>query len=423
MLSRSELFFRDLLELVDHRDDQAAAIRIEDVLQVVLALGSLDMDVGGLHLAEQAVHPPLKLALQLVAVDDEDDGGVVEAGLVLEDLPGSGQKREGLARALGMPDEATGLLGVGAAGDDLVDRLALVLAQDRLLGLGVLDVEEDPVLQRAQEGVRLEERLDGALVGLVLGILPLEDEAPRDIPGDAVPVPQHVGDVVELGLSNELRRLLLVAAQLRDAARQRVARRWVLVLDDRHRQAVNQEDDIGPVALAGDRLDLPLPGDLELVVVRVLEVDELDRAAELLVLVVPLVLAADPAQDIPVALDGRRQRLDGLDDRSRLVGRQPRIEVAQLVLEDGREQHVLASVPEHLGVDRLDDIPADPMGMGDHGELGSARLADLECRHANPGSGACTSGRSEMSRSSALISPDVSWCSSISNSSSSTSRC
>ena len=45
-------------------------------------------------------------------------------------------------------------------------------------GKTVLDVEEDPVLERAQEGMRLEERLHRALIGLVLGMLPLEDEAP-----------------------------------------------------------------------------------------------------------------------------------------------------------------------------------------------------------------------------------------------------
>ena len=53
-LSRSELSFRIVLELVDHRDDQATEVGIEDVLQVILAVGTPNRDVVGLHLAEQA---------------------------------------------------------------------------------------------------------------------------------------------------------------------------------------------------------------------------------------------------------------------------------------------------------------------------------------------------------------------------------
>ena len=50
-------------------------------------------------------------------------------------------------------------VGIGAPFDDRVDSAALVLTEDRLLRLAVLDVEEHPLLQRAQELARLEERL------------------------------------------------------------------------------------------------------------------------------------------------------------------------------------------------------------------------------------------------------------------------
>src|SRR5690606_22438366 len=138
--------FSDLLELVDHRDDQAAKVAIEEALKLGLAVRSLGRDVLVLHLAEQALDPPLELTLELGAIDDEQHRRVLEALFVLKDEARRGEQREGLARALGVPDEATRLLRVGAAVDDSVDGALLVLPQHRLPGLAVLDVEENPVL-------------------------------------------------------------------------------------------------------------------------------------------------------------------------------------------------------------------------------------------------------------------------------------
>jgi hypothetical protein len=82
-----------------------------------------------------------------------------------------------------------------------------------------------------------------------------------------------------------------------------------------HRDAVDDEHHIRAVALgACRRLDLPLPGDLQRVMVREVVVDDLHRALSLLVLVVPLSLSAQPSQHLAVALDRRRERLDTLDD-------------------------------------------------------------------------------------------------------------
>ena len=79
------------LELVDHRDDQATEVGLEQVLQLGLGVGPPDRDILGLHLAEQPVDPTLELAFQLGAVDHQDDGGVLEPLLVLEDQPRGGQ--------------------------------------------------------------------------------------------------------------------------------------------------------------------------------------------------------------------------------------------------------------------------------------------------------------------------------------------
>ena len=82
MLSRLELSFRIVSNLWIIDDDQAAEVGVEDVLQLVPAVGPPDRDVVGLHLAEKSVDPSLELALQLGAVDDEDDGCVLEAVLL-----------------------------------------------------------------------------------------------------------------------------------------------------------------------------------------------------------------------------------------------------------------------------------------------------------------------------------------------------
>ena len=122
-----------------------------------------------------------------------------------------------------------------------VDGAALVLAQDRFPRLAVLDVEQDPVLQRAQEVRALEERLHREAIGLVGRLLPARHVAAGGVPGDAVPVVEQVRDVEELRRADQLRRLDLVAAQLLDAALDGVAVLRVLVLDDADRHAVDDE--------------------------------------------------------------------------------------------------------------------------------------------------------------------------------------
>ena len=78
-LSRLELSFRIVSNLWII-DDQPAEVGIEDILQVISAVGTPDRNVVGLHLAEQSVDPLAELALQLGAVNDEDDGCVLRSG-------------------------------------------------------------------------------------------------------------------------------------------------------------------------------------------------------------------------------------------------------------------------------------------------------------------------------------------------------
>ena len=177
--------------------------------------------------------------------------------------------------------------------------------------------------------MRLEERLHREAVGLVRRLLPRAMIAPRRVPGDAVPVIEQVRDVEELRRADQLRRLDLVAAQLLDAALDGVAVLGVLVLDDADRHAVDDEHHVGAVALAGGRLELPLPCDVKDVGVGMLEIDQLDAAVTLLVLVVPLPLATQPRSisRLPSMVGGMASSVSMME-RMASVG-QPRIELAR----------------------------------------------------------------------------------------------
>ena len=98
------------------------------------------------------------------------------------------EQGEGLAGPLGVPDEAATFRWLGAAFHDAVNGAALMLAQHRLAGLSILDVEEDPVPHSAQEVGGLKERLDGEPVAFLGAFLPARHVAARGVPGYSVPV-------------------------------------------------------------------------------------------------------------------------------------------------------------------------------------------------------------------------------------------
>ena len=116
--------------------------------------------------------------------------------------------------------------------------------------------------------------------------------------------------------------------------------------------------------------------------VGVLEVDELDAAVALLGLVVPAAFAAQPRQHFAVALDGRRDRVERLDDRAHRVGRQPRVEFRELRFELVAEQHAGFAAALLLGDLGRERRPADFGGVLHHRELDGAGFADLEVAHA-----------------------------------------
>jgi hypothetical protein len=140
---------RHVAELVDHRHDDAPVVVAQQLVEPGDAAGVLQ--VAQAQRREVLEH----LIFQLVAVDHQQHGGLVRLGRAEQPLRRL-DHREGLAAALGMPDQAAGADGVEGAADRRVHRAGLVLAQDVLVQLLVLLGKDDVVLQerRAPAGWR-----------------------------------------------------------------------------------------------------------------------------------------------------------------------------------------------------------------------------------------------------------------------------
>ena len=336
----------DALELVDHGQDQTARISFEKGLEVGSGIRAPDRDVLVLHLAKQSFDPVLELPLELRSIHHHEHRWRTERVFLFQDEAGGGKQGEGFAGPLGVPDKAALLDRIRASRHDAFHGPALVLAQHGFAGLAILDVEENPVTQRAQEIGRLEKRLHREPVALLRAFLPTRHEAARGVPGDPVPVIEEMGDVEQLGGGDQLGRFLLVAPQLGDAPLDGVAVRRVFVLDDGDRHAVGDEHNVCPVALARRGLGRPLPGDVQGVGARCVEVDEPDGAVALLGFVIPLPLAAQPNEHVAVAFNCWRQRLQSLNRGADSVIGHPGIEPAERRLEFAAKQHAArASAP------------------------------------------------------------------------------
>ena len=123
-----------------------------------------------LHFAKQPFDPALELPFQLGAVHHHDHRRGAELLPAFQNQAGGGEQGEGLAGALGMPDEPALLLSLGAACDDGVDGAPLMLPKHRFPRLAVFDVEKDPVAQGAQEIGGFEERLHREAVAFPAGV-------------------------------------------------------------------------------------------------------------------------------------------------------------------------------------------------------------------------------------------------------------
>jgi hypothetical protein len=88
----------------------------------------------------------------------------------------------------------------------------------------------------------------------------------------------------------------------------------------------------------------------------------------LLVFVVPLAFATDPGEYVAVALDGRRQRLDGVDDGACLVVRNRGLKSSSLVQFVSES---MLALPRRLAsaFSGIKDIPPDLLCVLHHREL------------------------------------------------------
>ena len=155
----------------------------------------------------------------------------------------------------------------------------------------------------------------------------------------------------------------------------------VLVLDDADRNAVDDEHDVGAVALASGRLERPFPRDVKGVGARHCSKSMSWTARWRFSLSsYQLPLAAQPREHLSIAFDRRRDRVEGLDDRADSVGGQPRVELGKLGLKLVAQQHAGLAAALLLGDLRRDRRPADFGGVLHHRELDGAGFGNGELR-------------------------------------------
>ena len=190
-----------------------------------------------------------------------------------------------------------------------------------------------------------------------------------------------MGDVEELDRAHQLGRLLLITPQLGEALLDGIRVRGVLVFDDGHRHAVDHEHHVRTVTLARRWFELPFPGHVQEVRCRSLKIDDLDGPVTLLGLVVPLPLPAQPGKHLAVALNGRRECFESLDDGADGAACHPGIEPVQGSFEFTLKQQpcfTASLLPCILWRDRR---PANFLGVTHHRELHGAGFSDVERGH------------------------------------------
>ena len=240
--------------------------------------------------------------IELRAVGDDDDGWLL-LGRVAAQLERQPQHRQALPGSLGVPDDAAAGARFVCRPDPahrLVDGDELPVAGQLAGGPAALDLEDDEVPDDVEEVSSFEEPVEQDVLGrgrapeLVfelfeaerVGLLPLQEEPLRRA-HRAVDRAFTAGPDEDLRRLEKLRRPLalparpefLVAVELLDCLGfPAVAFRGALALDDRERQSVDEDGDVGDDVFL--RPEHPvLAGDDPLVVVRVVEVEESDGVA------------------------------------------------------------------------------------------------------------------------------------------------
>ena len=266
---------RHVVELVDRRDDQSPMVGLEELSQMPLRLGDLDMaEPDGLEVREE-------LGLQLVAVHQHEHRRVLEQRR-LDQLLRRGDHRERLPRPLGVPDQPPPLLAIGGPLHHLVDSPHLMGPQHDLTQLVVATGEQDEVGEDPQHPLGMHEGPDEVLIAAGGLVPPVQQHLRRQRPGGPVEEVDELGKGVHLKDRQQLRGLAVIADDLVERLGDTLLLRRRLGLHHDHRHPVDEEHDIGTNRLRPVGVG-KLGRDMERVPTRVLHVEKPDVTFPILV--------------------------------------------------------------------------------------------------------------------------------------------
>ena len=181
----------DIVELVDHGNDQAAPVGREQCLQMVL--GPCNYDVA----EPDRFQVVIQLAFQLVPVHKQQHRGITERG-VLDQPLGGRDHRVRLAATLRVPDQPPVFRGLLRAYYAALHGAHLVRSQHGLAKFPIGSGEENVVREGPKHTCRLDERLHQRLVVAGLLIAPVEQALAGQAPRRAVIELDQVRNAVKL---------------------------------------------------------------------------------------------------------------------------------------------------------------------------------------------------------------------------------
>ena len=247
-------------EFVDHGDDDTAII-LAFLVQQLVERGDA---VGVRHVGHADGREILQqLIFQLIAVDHEQDGRLLRF-VRPEEKFCCLNHRVGFAASLRVPDKSARAFRIESAGDDLVDRCRLMLAQNDLLQFLLFLREDNEVFQEAEQVGHVTEALDLRLKITDLIVLPVEDVSPHGAPCHAVGKAYGLRGGEDHLRHHHFRRFRVVTADLVHTQGDCFILAGVFALDDQHRNAVDQKNHIlarsvmtvVDVKLLGDFIDV-----------------------------------------------------------------------------------------------------------------------------------------------------------------------
>lgn len=130
------------------------------------------------------------------------------------------------------------------------------------------------MLQKSRQVLAVAKRLDLGFELPQRFVLPVEQIATYDVPGHAIDKADGFRGREQLWGHHHFRRLAVIAADLINAQRNGLFLGGVFALDHQHRDAIDQEDHIGPVAIA-PVVQVVLLRHLEAVAGPVVKIDQL----------------------------------------------------------------------------------------------------------------------------------------------------